>query len=223
MSERPIRLLLLDDHRSFLGPAAFMLGREEGIVVAAQTRSLAEARAALERLDEPIDIALVDLDLPDGNGVEVIHEIRRRNPAAQVIVWTGSDTLKDRAYAVEAGAAAVLHKTIEIADVAKAIRQLSAGEPLISPRETIDLLRLAGRLRAHEQLAKGALNRLTEREREVLTALADGLSDKDIAERLGVSPKTARGHVVNVLGKLGVDSRLQAVVLAVRLGAVELS
>ena len=94
---------------------------------------------------------------------------------------------------------------------------------MISPRETIDLLRLAGRLRAHEQLAKGALNRLTEREREVLTALADGLSDKDIAERLGVSPKTARGHVVNVLGKLGVDSRLQAVVLAVRLGAVELS
>jgi DNA-binding NarL/FixJ family response regulator len=200
-----------------------MLGREEGIVVAAQTRSLAEAREALERLDEPIDIALVDLDLPDGSGVEVIHEIRRHNPAAQVIVWTGSVTPKDRAYAVEAGAAGVLHKSIDISEVAKAIRQLSVGESLISPRETIDLLRLAGRLRADEQLAQGALNRLTEREREVLSALADGLSDKDIAERLGVSPKTARGHVVNVLGKLGVDSRLQAVVLAVRLGAIDLS
>ena len=221
MSDPPIRLLLVDDHQSFLGPAAFMLNREADLRVVGQAGSLAEARRLIASTEEPIDVAVIDLELADGNGVELIHEIYAHNAEAQVIVLTGSVATRDKVFAVEAGAAAVLHKSIEIAEIADAVRRLHAGETLLSPRETIELLRLAGRLRAQDQSAKAALARLTEREHEALHALADGLSDKEIAERLGVSPKTARGHVVNLLGKLGVDSRLQAVVLAIRLGAVQ--
>jgi len=170
---------------------------------------------------EEIDVAIVDLDLPDGSGVDLIHDLRTLNAEAQVIVLTGSVASRDKVFAVEAGAAAVLHKSVEIAEIADAIHRLHAGEALLSPRETIELLRLAGRLRAQDQTAQAALARLTDREQEVLRALADGLSDKEIAKRLGVSPKTARGHVVNLLGKLDVQSRLQAVVLAIRLGAVQ--
>jgi DNA-binding NarL/FixJ family response regulator len=222
MTDNPIRLLLVDDHQSFLGPASFMLDREPDLEVTGRAGSLAEAYRVLAALTKAIDVALIDLNLPDGSGVDLIRDLHVRSPEAQVIVLTGSVAAREHAFAIEAGAAAVLHKSVEIAEIASAIRRLAAGEPLMSPRETIEILRLAGRLRAQDQAARSALERLTEREREVLRALADGLSDKEIAARLGVSPKTARGHVVNLLGKLGVESRLQAVVLAVRLGAVEL-
>jgi DNA-binding NarL/FixJ family response regulator len=220
MNEGPIRLLIVDDHRSFRESIAFMLDREADLHVVGQAGSLAEARRVLDAGQERVDVAMIDLDLPDGNGTDFIADLRARHPEIIVLVLTGSDSAADRAYAVEAGAAAVLHKSANVSEIAEGIRRLCKGESLTPPHELIELMRVAGRLRARESAAKAALDRLTDREREVLTALADGLSDKAIAQRLGVSDKTARGHVMNLLGKLGAESRLQAVVLAARAGAI---
>jgi DNA-binding NarL/FixJ family response regulator len=221
MCNTPIRLFLVDDHLSFRRAVGIMLDLEPDLQVVGQAGTLAEARAVLRNLGSEIDVALVDLDLPDGTGISLIHELRLRNPEATTVVVTGSASVRDRAFAVEAGAIGVLHKSLDVVDIAAAIRRACEGEALIPPREMVELLRAAGRLRTEEQAGRSALERLTEREREVLQELANGLSDKQIADKLGVSAKTARGHVVNLLGKLGVDSRLQAVIFAARLGAVD--
>lgn len=211
-----IRVLLVDDHASFRQPLAFMMEREPDLTVVGQAGSVAEARQVLGGAD----VAVVDLDLPDGRGFEVIAALRAANPATLALVLTASESAADRAQAVEAGAAGVLHKSTRIAEIIDVVRRLGAGEVLLPPREVIDLLRLAGQQRERDREAQAVLGRLTRREREVLQALAEGLNDREIGERLHISTETARTHMVNILGKLGLDSRLQALVFAVRHGAV---
>lgn len=207
--------VLVDDHASFRQPLAFMLQREPDITVAGQAGTLAEA----QRLRD-IDVAVIDLVLPDGDGVVLIEELRRVNPRAAVLVLTASTDRRHLARAVEAGAVGLLHKSVEVAEIIAAIRRLGAGEWLLTPREIFELLRLAGQQRELCREAEVALARLTAREQEVLQALADGLSDREIAARLHISPETVRTHMGNILSKLGVQSRLQALVFAIRHGAV---
>ena len=211
-----IRVLLVDDHASFRQPLAFMMEREPDFTVVAQAGSLAEARRVLQG----VDIAIVDLDLPDGNGVDLVRELRAANPQGMVLVLSAVTNRVQHAQAVEAGAAGVVHKSARISEIIDAVRCLSRGEQLLSPGEVIEMLRLVGEQRERGREAQWALARLTKREREVLQALAVGLNDKEIAERLQISTETARTHMVNILAKLGVDSRLQALVFAVRHGAV---
>lgn len=213
-----IRVLLVEDHASFRQSLAFMLGREPDIVVVGQAGSLAEAR----RLLADADVAVLDLGLPDGDGSVLIGEVRAVNPHAAVLVLTASASQLDLARAVEAGAAGTLNKAVGIGEIVDAVRRLSAGETLFSPRDLLELLRLAGERREQAREAQAALGRLTPREREVLQALAEGLADKDMARRLHVSTETIRTHMVRILAKLGVDSRLQAVVFAAQHGAVKL-
>jgi DNA-binding NarL/FixJ family response regulator len=211
-----IRVLLVDDHASFRQPLAFMMEREPDFKVVAQAGSLAEARRVLQG----VDVALVDLELPDGNGVDVVRELRATNPQGMVLVLSAVTNRVQLAQAVEAGAAGVVHKSARISEIIDAVRRLSEGEQLLSSGEVIEMLRLVGEQRERGREAQSALARLTKREREVLQALAGGLNDKEIAERLQISAETARTHMVNILAKLGVDSRLQALVFAVRHGAV---
>ncbi len=212
-----IRVLLVDDHASFRQPLAFMLNREPDLTVVAQAGSLAEARGLL---NEEIDVAVVDLVLPDGNGVTLVRDLRAANSHSQVLVLTASVDRRDLARAVEAGASGVMNKSASIEEIISAIRGLSGGEQLMSPRELVDLLRLAVQQREQDRDAELALGRLTPREREVLQALAEGLNDREIGQQLHVSTETVRTHMVNILGKLGVESRLQALVYALRHGAV---
>ena len=214
-----IRVLLVDDHSSFRQPLAFMMDREADFEVVAQAGSVAEARQVLS----DVDVAVVDLDLPDGSGVELVRELRGVNRQGMVMILTASTDQLVYARAVEAGASAVLHKSSRISEIIDAVRRLGEGETLLSPKEMIEMLRLVGEQRERNRDAQAAFGRLTKREREVLQALADGLNDKEIADRLRISTETARTHMVNILGKLGVDSRLQALVFAVRHGAVVIS
>jgi DNA-binding NarL/FixJ family response regulator len=211
-----IRVLLVDDHASFRQPLAFMLEREPGITVVAQGGTLAQARGLLHGLD----IAVIDLALPDGNGMQLIKELHGASPQSQALVLTGRGDPLEYARAVEAGAAGVLQKSVGICDIVNAVRRLHAGEALLSPQETIAMLRLATQQRERDREALAAASRLTAREREVLQGLAAGLGDKEIARRLYISTETARTHMVNILAKLGVESRLQALVFAVRHGLV---
>ncbi|MGI9253924.1 MAG: LuxR C-terminal-related transcriptional regulator, partial [Thermomicrobiales bacterium] len=172
-------------------------------------------------LDKP-DIAVLDLHLGDGEGIDLIRQIRAVNPKCRVLLLTAATDLDDRARAVEAGADGVMYKSSSVTDVIAAIRKLSTGEALLAQGEVIDLLRYAARRRERDWSAKSSLERLTPRERQVLEEVAKGLSDKEIAVALSVSHETVRTHMVNILGKLGVESRLQALLQAVRYGLIKL-
>jgi DNA-binding NarL/FixJ family response regulator len=211
-------ILLVEDHPSFRQALGFMLRREPGIDAVAQAGTLAEARGVLAG-DAEIDVAVLDLDLPDGYGADLIKDVHAAcRPDARVLILTASTDRYDAARAVEAGADGVLLKTATIEEILDAVRRLAAGEQLLSQREVIELLRLVGQRRQEERAARRALDQLTPREREVLQALAEGLSDQEMAERLHLSVRTARTHMVNILAKLGVESRLQALIFALRHG-----
>ena len=212
----------MDDHASFLEPLAFMFEQEPDFAVVAQAGSLTEARRALEKLSESVDVAVVDVNLPDGEGTELLGDLRALNPRCAVLILSGTIERERLARAVEQGASGLLHKSTRIRDVITAARRVAAGELLLSPEEVREMLDLAGRRRERDREARLLLGQLTQREREVLQAFAEGLSDPEIAARLYVSPGTVRTHMANVLAKLEVDSRLQALLLAARYGAVEI-
>ena len=213
-----IRVLIVDDHMLFRESLAFLLQREPDIVVSGQAGTLAEARGLLRG----VDVAVIDLNLPDGNGQELIRELHALNPQGTALVLTGSTARQEVARAVEAGAAGVLQKSASPAALLSAVRRLRAGESLLAPREVSELLGEAAQEREREREARAVLGQLTGREREVLQVLAEGLSDKEIAQRLHVSLQTVHTHMAHILSKLGVESRLRALVYAVRYGAVRL-
>ena len=217
----PIRVLLVEDHASFRQALAFMLEREPGFEVAEQVGSLAEARKLDWETLENVEVAIVDLALPDGDGLDLIEDFSSR-PRTMTLVLSASLEPGRFARAVEAGASGVLHKSTPIKDIVEAVRKLRAGEALLSPAEVVEMLRLVGRERQEELAARQAVERLTPREKEVLEALAEGLESKEIAEKLNVTIETERTHMVNILHKLGVHSRLQALVFAARYGVVRI-
>jgi DNA-binding NarL/FixJ family response regulator len=214
------RLLLVEDHASFRQTLALVFDQEPDFEVVAQAGTVAEARLVMA--DRETDLAVVDLSLPDGEGVELIEDLRETNPHFAALVLTASLDRAEHARAVEAGAAGVLHKSAEVEEILDSTRRLAAGETLISPEELVELLRLAGQSREEEREAQANIEQLTRREREVLLALSEGLSNKQIAERLHMSVDTERTHMMNILNKLGVHSRLQALLFAARHGLVEL-
>jgi DNA-binding NarL/FixJ family response regulator len=215
--------LLVDDHASTREPLAFMLDQEPDFSVVAQAGSLAEARQALAEAGAGVDVAVIDLGLPDGSGEELIGVLRAANPRAVALVLTYFADEERLARAVQAGASGVLHKSASVAEVMDAVRRLDAGEPLLSLPEVFAALRLVDQERERDRESRLAVEQLTDRELEVLQALADGQSDKEIAERFHISLATVRSHVTSVLAKLQATSRLQALVVAVRHGIVTIS
>jgi DNA-binding NarL/FixJ family response regulator/two-component sensor histidine kinase len=220
--ERPaveLRVLLVEDHAAVREAIAATFQREAGFEIVGQAASLGEARALL--LDIDVDVAILDLGLPDGYGADLIDELRERNPRAQALVLSASVDRADIAAAVQRGAAGVLNKAERLDDIVAAVRRLRAGETLLPVAEVVELLQFAGRRRVREQADRQAIAQLTPREHEVLQALADGLDSRQVAERLFISIRTERNHVANILGKLGVHSQLQALLFALRYDVVQ--
>jgi len=214
------RLLLVEDHASFRQTLALVFDQEADFEVVAQAGSLAEARQVMRGCEA--DLGVIDLALPDGEGIELIEEMREANPLFAALVLTASVDRAEHARAVEAGAAGVLHKSADVDEIMDTTRRLAAGETLIPPEELVEMLRLAGQSREEEREARASIEQLTRRELEVLKALGEGLSNKEIAERLHMSVDTERTHMMNILNKLGVHSRLQALLFAARYGLIEL-
>jgi two-component system nitrate/nitrite response regulator NarL len=215
-------ILLVDDHASFRQTLAFVFDQQPDIEVVAQAGSLAEARRALEGLETEPDLGVIDLSLPDGEGTELIKDLRETNEDFAALLLTASLDRTDHARAVEAGAAGVVHKSADVDEVLDATRRISEGETLLSPGELVEMLRIASQDREEEREARANIEQLTRREREVLQALSEGLSNKQIAQRLHMSVDTERTHMMNILSKLGVHSRLQALLFAARHGLVEI-
>jgi DNA-binding NarL/FixJ family response regulator len=215
------RIFLVEDHASFRQALAFMFDREGEFTVAGQAGSLAEARAFLRKSPDSLDVAVVDLALPDGDGFGLIGELSSR-PDVMTLVLSASLEPTRFARAVEAGASGVLHKSAPIGEIVDAVRRLRSGEALLSPAEVVEMLRMVSRRRQEEYEARRAIEKLTPREKQVLMALGEGLDSKDIAEKLHITVETERTHMVNILGKLDVHSRLQALVFAARHDIVEI-
>ena len=215
-------ILLVDDHASFRQALAFMFEREDGFAVVGQAGTLAEAQRFLNGSKKATDVAVCDLALPDGDGFDLIEDLAANEDGIVTLVLSASLEPARFARAVEAGASGVLHKAAPISDIVEAVKRLRAGEALLSPNEVIEMLRMVSRKRQEELEAQKAIDRLTRREREVLQALAEGLDSKDIAEKLHITVETERTHMVNIFNKLGVHSRLQALVFAARHGLVEI-
>jgi DNA-binding NarL/FixJ family response regulator len=207
---RAIRVLIIDDHEVLAASLAHVLDAEPDLTTVGVASSLARART-LVRTSSP-DVLLLDHRLPDGDGVAAIGELRAIRPSVQVVVLTASAADHVLVQAIEAGAAGFLSKTRSLAEVTAAVRSAAQGEATVSPEL---LARLLPRL---SRTNGGRLQELTEREREVLDLLADGLTNAVIAERLVVSVHTVRNHISNLSTKLGAHSKLEALSIAVREG-----
>ena len=199
-----------------------MFEREPGFKVIEQASTLAEARRLSGESLRNVDVAVVDLGLPDGDGLNLVEDFSSSVPRITTLVLSASLEPGRLARAVEAGAAGVLHKSTPIKEIVDVVRRLKAGEALLSSGEIIEMLRLIGRERQEEHDVRRAIEQLTSREREVFQALAEGLESKEIAERLNITVETERTHMVNILHKLNVHSRLQALVIAARYGLVQI-
>jgi NarL family two-component system response regulator LiaR len=205
-----IRVLIADDHAVVRQGLRTFLDLQDDVEVVGEAANGEEAVDAAVRL-EP-DVVLMDLVMPGGDGVEAIRRLRARGLASRVIVLT-SFVDDDKLFpAVRAGAAGYLLKDVQPQELVNAIRAVHAGESPIDPA-------VAGRLLAEvADPAPSPRQPLTARELEVLALIASGLPNKLIARDLGLSEKTVKTHVSNILGKLGLTDRTQAALYAVREG-----
>ncbi|MGY1620137.1 response regulator [Geodermatophilus sp. SYSU D00691] len=204
-----MRLVLCDDHRLFVEPLAAALARHGHEVVVANTpgRLLTAVR------EHRPDLVLLDLRFPVGDGIEALTALRARHPDCPVVILSGSTDPRDQAAAVGAGAAAFLRKDQPVAAILDALQRVAAGRAVPAPPVPGRRGGSAEQDRVHRLLAH-----LTERERQVLQLLVSAEDTVEIARSLGVETSTARTHVQNVLLKLGVHTRLQAVALVVGAG-----
>jgi NarL family two-component system response regulator LiaR len=199
-----IRVLIADDHLVVRQGLRTFLDLQPDIEVVAEAGDGAEALAAA--LEHEPDVVLIDLVMPNVDGIEAIRGLRERVPAARAIVLSSFIDDEKLFPAVRAGAAGYLLKDVQPQELVEAIRTVHGGGALLHPR-------VASRL-----LEDMATDPLTPREREVLSLLADGLTNRQIAERLVVSEHTVHRHVTNLLRKLGLPSRAAAAAHAVRSG-----
>jgi two-component system, NarL family, response regulator LiaR len=210
-----IRVLIVDDHAVVRGGLRTFLDLQDEIEVVAEAEDGDGAVSAVERLRP--DVVLLDLVMPRGGGLPAIRQIRERSPATRVIVLT-SFLDDDKLFpAVRAGAAGYLLKDVQPDELVTAIRKVAAGEALLHPAAAA---RLMAELAADGE-RRDARTLLTNREREVLELVARGMPNKLIARELGISEKTVKTHMSNVLAKLGLTDRTQAALYAVREGLVE--
>lgn len=216
--EARISVLIVDDHRAFGEALGMVLGKEADLDVVGVTAD-GESAAEAAEARRP-DVVLVDLQMPGIDGLETSRRIRAVSKETVVVVLTGSDDELALGRAIQAGAHGFLGKTAAVQDLAEAVRAAHRGEPLNTHDEIEFALRRLRRLRARDDDIAQRFDRLTPRELQILQLLADGRAPDDIATQLGVSRNTLRTHVQNILMKLGVHSKLDAIVAAIRHGRV---
>jgi NarL family two-component system response regulator LiaR len=207
-----IRVLVVDDHAVVREGLRAFLDLQDGIEVVGEAEDGAGGVAAAERLRP--DVILMDLVMPQLDGVAAMRQLRERAPDARVIVLTSFVDDERLLPAVRAGAAGYLLKNVEPQELARAVRAAHRGEAHIDPTVAARLVQQI----AEHGAADDPIESLTPRERQVLELIARGLSNKRIALELGLSEKTVKTHVGHVLAKLGVTDRTQAALHAARAG-----
>ena len=210
-----IRVLIADDQALFRRGLYVVLGTEDHIEVVAEAENGEEAIQKAQELAP--DVVLMDVRMPRVNGIEAARTIRAEVPTAKILMLTVSDEEEDLFEAVKAGANGYLLKEISVEEVAEAIRAVMQGQSLISPSMASKLLSefnaMSKRAEEKQQFPAPAL---TSRELEVLKLVAKGMSNREIADELYISENTVKNHVRNILEKLHLHSRMEAVIYAVR-------
>jgi RNA polymerase sigma factor (sigma-70 family) len=218
---RAVSLLICDDHKILTDALATMVGLDEGLTLVAAPVHTAEEAIVLAQEHLP-DVVLMDIVFKGGgmSGIDATRRIKETSPSTKVVVMTAHDDERLLVDAVEAGASGFLSKDEAAQEVLAAAKAAADGEVLIDPATLTRLLAQVAREREEQRDALKLLNDLTEREREILQLLAQGMRNDDIAKRLYISPQTVQTHVRNILGKLRVHSKLEAVAFAVKHGAI---
>lgn len=222
VSDDAVRILVVDDHALFRRGLQMVLGQEPGMEV------VGEAENGEEAVEQAIalvpDIILMDVRMPKRSGIEACTAINAAVPSAQIIMLTMSDEEVDLYDAIKAGAMGYLLKEISVEEVAQAIRAVQGGHSLISPSMAGKLLNeFATMIKRDDRKQQVAAPRLTEREMEVLRLVAKGMNNRDIAKGLFISENTVKNHIRNILEKLHLHSRMEAVVYAVREKLLEIT
>jgi len=211
-----IRVLVVDDHDLFRTGLAALLSAHPDIEVVAQASG---GRMGVRLADElQPDVILMDVRMPDLEGPEATREILDRHPSTRVVALTVVSDDADVAAVVEAGACGFLAKDTQIDNVVMAVRAAANGVAWLAPRAAEVVLGRVRREGLDDEPEPGLIEELSPREREVLRLIARGMENAEIAQELGISPRTAKNHVSNILLKLGMPSRIQAAIYAVRRG-----
>ena len=220
----PIRTMIVDDHALFRRGLQMVLDEEEDIELVGQASDGSEA---VEKAGESLpDVVLMDIRMPRSSGIEACRAMKEVAPSAKIVMLTISDEEEDLFEAIRAGASGYLLKDLPLDEVAETVRAVYGGQSLINPSMARKLLTefatLAGR-DAEERVQQVPAPRLTEREMQVLRLVARGMNNRDIAKELFISENTVKNHVRNILEKLQIHSRMEAVMVAVREKLIEFS
>ena len=205
------RVFLLDDHEIVRRGLRELLEGEEGFAVVGEAGTAEEALARIPATNP--EVAVLDVRLPDGNGVEVCREIRSRHPEVRCLMLTSFADDEALFSAILAGAAGYVLKQVRGTDLLDAIRRVAAGQSLLDPTVTARVLE---RLRV-PQAPDESLASLTDQERRILDLIAEGLTNRQVGERMFLAEKTVKNYVSNVLMKLGMSRRSEAAAYAARL------
>jgi DNA-binding NarL/FixJ family response regulator len=217
-----LRVLVCDDHALFRRGLQMVLEQEPDLELVGEA---ADGEEVVVRAQELMpDVILMDVRMPRMSGIEAAREIKEALPHVKILMRTISDDEADLYEAIKAGASGYLLKEIPIEEVAQAIRSVWAGQSRISPSMASKLLtEFAAMSKATEEKPQMPAPRLTEREMEVLRLVAQGLNNRDIAAKLFISENTVKNHIRNILDKLHLHSRMEAVVYAVREKMIEIN
>jgi two-component system, NarL family, response regulator LiaR len=216
----PMTLVICDDHKILTDALAMVVERAAQLRLVAPPVHTAEEAVEICRRDRP-DVVLMDIVFKGGiDGIEATRLIKEISPRTKVVIMTAHDDERLLVDAVEAGASGFLGKDEAADEVLAAANAAAEGEVLIDPATLTRLLHQVAREREARRDALQLLESLTEREREILTLLAEGMRNDGIAQKLFISPQTVQTHVRNLLGKLGVHSKLEAVTFAVKHRAI---
>ncbi|WP_328436760.1 response regulator transcription factor [Streptomyces sp. NBC_00444] len=210
-SDNPIRVFLLDDHEVVRRGVHDLLNDEPDITVVGEAANVAQALVRVPALRP--QVAVLDVRLPDGDGVTVCRELRSQMPELACLMLTSFDDEEALLDSIMAGASGYVLKQIQGSDLVSAVRTVAAGQSLLDPSATA---RLMARLRQGQEPAPepDALPGLTDREREILALIGEGLTNRQIGQRLYLAEKTVKNHISRLLAKLGVERRIQAAVIA---------
>jgi DNA-binding NarL/FixJ family response regulator len=222
VADDPIRTLIADDHELFRRGLRMVLDDEPDIDVVGEAGD-GESAVAMAREHAP-DVVVMDVRMPIRSGIEAARAIKEELPGTKILVLTISDEEDDLYEAIKAGANGYLLKEISIDEIGHAVRSVNGGQSLISPSMASKLLdEFAAMIKKEEEKEQVPAPRLTPREMEVLQHVAQGMNNREIAKTLFISENTVKNHVRNILEKLHLHSRMEAVVYAVREKLLEIT
>jgi DNA-binding NarL/FixJ family response regulator len=206
-----VRILLVDDHEIVRRGLVDLIGSAEDLEVVGEAAGVAEAKVRAPQVNP--DVVVLDVRLPDGNGIELCRDLKSAMPDLACLMFTSYADDEALVGAIMAGASGFVLKQVLGLDLLNAIRTVGAGGSLLDPRTTAALM---DRIRRQHE-GQSPLNKLTAQERAVFDLISEGLTNREIGDRLNLAEKTIKNYVSNLLNKLGIQRRTQAVALAAHL------